>query len=297
MVANPVRPHAATAVDALTKRATALSLPRPRVRWTRSGDHGSRAAREAVAEGAAVVVVAGGDGTIRQVAGVLAGTGTQMAILPVGRGNVLAHNMGMRRLPKPVLLDIALTGRSTRIGVGCARVVDAGGAHQEPFLTMAGLGNDAMAIATMRGAGGWQDYFVAGLRRLLAPELEFVVSVDGAEEPLWAWSVFVGAQPGVPPGIELFPGAGGPGGRLVVAGVRPGSLTGWGRVALDRVRRMPSNPWYCYRRASEVVLRPSVPLPLHLDGDVLPDVTLLSAVGGRGFLRLRNVLGPGVPLG
>lgn len=298
VVANPVRPHAAAAVDALTKRITTLSLPPARVRWTESGEHGSEAAREAVAARAEVVVVAGGDGTIRQVAGALAGTATQMAILPVGRGNVLAHNMGIRRLPTPALLDIALAGRTARISVGCAQIVDAGGAHhEEPFVTMAGLGNDAMAIATMRGARGWQGYFVAGLRRLRGPEREFLVSLDGVEEQLRAWSVFIGNQPSVPPGIELFPGAGAEHGEPVVAIVRPRSLTGWGKVALGRLRRRPSNPWYSYRRVSEVVVRPRLPVALQLDGDVVPDVTWLSVVKGRGFLRLRNVLRPGVALG
>lgn len=298
VVANPLRPQAAAAVEALRRRAGALTLPRPRITWTTSAEHCHTAAREAVALGAGVVVACGGDGTIRQVAAAVADTHVELGILPVGRGNVLAHNVGLARLPKPALVDIALAGRSARLGVARTRLVDRTGAEREEvFLTLAGLGNDAMAIASMRAAGGWHEYFLAGFRRLRGPELEFVLGYDGdAAERIRAWSVFVGNQPQVPPGIELFPGAGGSRGHLVVASVQPRSVAGWARVALDRVRRAPTNSRYGYRDASSVVVCPAAPVTVHLDGDVLPGITRLSAVGGRSFLGLR-CLGPGMPLG
>ncbi len=297
VVANPARPQAAAAVDALTRRAAVLTLPQPTVSWTTATDPGAAATREAVAAGAEVVVACGGDGTIRQVAGALAGTGIEMGILPVGRGNVLAHNLGLSGLAKLVVVEIALQGCTATVGVGRAWLTLSGGAvREEPFLCMVGIGHDATAIGVMREVAGWQGYFVAGARRLLEPAGEHTISVDGAPaERIRAWSVFVGNQPRVPPGLELFPGAGGPDGGLVVASVRPGSLPGWGLIALGRLRHAASNHRYRYRSASRVLVRPAQPAAVQLDGDVIGGVSSLVAVGGTRFLGIRSRLG--VPLG
>jgi diacylglycerol kinase (ATP) len=57
-------------------------------------------ARRQVREAAAcsrfdAILAAGGDGTIRQVAAALIGTDTPLGIVPVGTGNVLAHEIGL----------------------------------------------------------------------------------------------------------------------------------------------------------------------------------------------------------
>ena len=52
----------------------------------------------------ALVVVAGGDGSVRQAAVALAGTGVPLAIVPCGTGNVLAAGLrlgGRPRWPGP----------------------------------------------------------------------------------------------------------------------------------------------------------------------------------------------------
>jgi len=56
-------------------------------------------ARAAAADGVAVVIAAGGDGTINAVAQGLAGSRTSLGILPLGSANDLAREY---RVPKPV---------------------------------------------------------------------------------------------------------------------------------------------------------------------------------------------------
>ncbi|WP_127841252.1 diacylglycerol/lipid kinase family protein [Actinomyces wuliandei] len=63
---------------------------------TTTSETGATQARLAVASGAALVVAAGGDGTVRSVAAGLAGTGVEMGILPTGTANLAARNL---RLP------------------------------------------------------------------------------------------------------------------------------------------------------------------------------------------------------
>ena len=64
--------------------------PPPKRYPTSSGDGGGEAARAALADGARLVVVCGGDGTVNACAAVLAGTGVPMAVVPIeiGRAHV-----------------------------------------------------------------------------------------------------------------------------------------------------------------------------------------------------------------
>ena len=56
---------------------------------------GDKAVRKALAEGAQLVVVCGGDGTVSACAAALAGTGVPMAVIPIGTGNLVARNLGI----------------------------------------------------------------------------------------------------------------------------------------------------------------------------------------------------------
>src|SRR6478736_6066594 len=56
-------------------------------------DAGRAMTRQAVEAGVEVVVVAGGDGTVRLVADGLAGSDITMGIIPSGTGNLLARNL------------------------------------------------------------------------------------------------------------------------------------------------------------------------------------------------------------
>jgi len=90
-----------------------------------------RAVRAAVASGARRILVAGGDGTIGSAAGVLAGTGVELAILPCGTLNHLAKDLGL-----PLELDraakVALNGR--------AIPVDAAVVNERIFLNTSSVG-------------------------------------------------------------------------------------------------------------------------------------------------------------
>ena len=83
---------------------------------TTAEDPGHAAARAALDAGVDLVLVAGGDGTVRVVASELAGTGVSMALLPSGTGNLLARNLSVP-LDTDAALRLALTGRPRRIDV------------------------------------------------------------------------------------------------------------------------------------------------------------------------------------
>lgn len=96
IIMNPSKHEDPAAFRALVDRA-AMDLGAGPPHWleTTREDPGAGQAVEAVSRGAAIVIAAGGDGTVRAVAAGMAGSGVRMGILPVGTGNVLAGNLGL----------------------------------------------------------------------------------------------------------------------------------------------------------------------------------------------------------
>ena len=99
------------------------------------------AAREAAAAGVEAVLVAGGDGTVGAIAGVLAGSQTALGVLPAGTANVLAKTL---QIPRPGLgRPNDFTQAARLLLASPARPTDLGCANDEHFLVWAGMGLDA----------------------------------------------------------------------------------------------------------------------------------------------------------
>lgn len=99
-------------------------------------------ARAAAAEGFAAVLALGGDGTVREVAAGLLGSGVPLGILPGGTVNLLAQALG---LPGDPLAAAALLPRLT------PRRLDVGLAGSTPFLMMVSAGLDASVLGVIDG--------------------------------------------------------------------------------------------------------------------------------------------------
>ncbi len=94
-------------------------------------------ARRAARQGAPRLLVAGGDGTINEVANGIAGSSTELGIIPTGTANVLAIELG---LPLKIsnACRLACQGGSTSVDLGLA--------GDRYFTLMAGVGFDAFVI-------------------------------------------------------------------------------------------------------------------------------------------------------
>lgn len=141
---------------------------------TSSIDEDEVLAREAAAaQDFDAVVAAGGDSTIRGTAKGLMGSSLPLGIIPIGTGNVLAHEIGLRRRAG------AVAAMLTR---GAARQIRLGLANGEPFLLMAGVGFDAEVVKHL-DHGAKQHMYKAAyawpvLRALATPLPELSVEVD-----------------------------------------------------------------------------------------------------------------------
>ena len=116
------------------QRLEAISDTLVEVTFDRHLDLAGRAA-ETMQENADLVVVAGGDGTVREVAGALVSTDMTLAIVPLGTFNNLALSLKLPADPTAVC-DLIEAGLTRRIDVGMAD-------EQHAFFEAAGVGVDA----------------------------------------------------------------------------------------------------------------------------------------------------------
>ncbi len=115
----------------------------------------------AAARGDDVLFVVGGDGSLREAAASLAGSGTALAAIPGGTVNVFAREAGIPRTLKGAL-DAHLTGQTLRM--------DLGKGDGQRFLLMAGIGWDAEIVRRvsrgMKRRLGDVAYIIQGVRTL-----------------------------------------------------------------------------------------------------------------------------------
>lgn len=253
---------------------------------TNAPGHATELARRAVEERAPEVVFGlGGDGTLREVAAGLIGTGVALGTLPAGTTNVLPTALGLSRDP----LAVAQTLTTCR-----PRDFDVGMAGEVPFLMMLSCGFDAAVMAgqqmELKRLFGRSAIAFDVMRRFssyLLPQIE--MRVDGLAErasfvalcniPLYAGSFRLAPDAADDDGrldMILFRGRS----RTALAGLMRDLLIGW------HVRRSD----VVYVPVEEVELLGPADLDVQIDGDVIAVEWPLTVRVVPGGLR---VLAPG----
>ena len=126
----------------------------------------------AVRAGAKRIIVAGGDGTVAEAAGVLAGTGVGLGIVPAGTLNHLAKDLGI-----PLDFDeaarVAVNGRLT--------TVDVGRAGERIFLNTSSVGAYVLFVRTRERLEPRLGYWLASLvaaARIMFRLRRFAVQIE-----------------------------------------------------------------------------------------------------------------------
>jgi diacylglycerol kinase (ATP) len=222
-----------------------------------------RLARKALAEGAELLFVWGGDGTVQRCVDALAGKEIDLAILPAGTANLFAHNLG---------IPIDLTG-AVDIGLkGDRRRLDVGVLNGERFAVMAGVGYDAIMMRDaddkLKGHFGRLAYVWTGVRATHMKARKVRIDVDGKK---WfkgkVTCVLLGQMGTLAGGIVAFPDARADDGLLEVAAVTAENALEWTRVlsrlVVDDVKHSPLTH---VTRGRSIDIRLDTPTPYEVDG-------------------------------
>jgi YegS/Rv2252/BmrU family lipid kinase len=263
VVANPAAGRGRGA-QALARAESALADAgvRPVVVQTRDLAHARAAAADAVAPGAIVVAV-GGDGLIGAVAGALAGTDGVLGIVPAGRGNDFARELG-----------VALDHEAAARGLAGARTrrIDLGEVDGRPFVGIASVGIDAEANRIANAAPkllGSAVYALAGVAALaMWRHANFEVDVDGTTTAFRGFAVGVGNSSYYGGGMRLLPDASVDDGLLdVVWFAADNRLRFLREIPQRRVAGHGANPTVSFRRGSVVRVTADRPMAVYADGE------------------------------
>jgi diacylglycerol kinase (ATP) len=237
VVYNPVKmnlPALRTAVGAEEQR----NGWRPSA-WfeTSAADDGRAAARDALAANPAMVLVAGGDGTLRIVVEELVDSGTRIGLVPAGTGNLFARNLLLPLNQIETSVRTAFTGVDRRVDVAFAELERGDGRTiRRAFLVMAGIGLDAQMAANtntrLKKRIGWLAYSGPIARSIIRNrQLEMLYRIDdGPEHPMRAHTVIVGNCGSLTANVLLLPHAVIDDGLLDAVVLRPKGGGGWAGI-------------------------------------------------------------------
>jgi YegS/Rv2252/BmrU family lipid kinase len=220
-------------------------------------------ARQAVAEGADLLFVWGGDGTIQRCVDAVAGESVDLAILPAGTANLLANNLHVP-IDLNGAVDVGLSGDRRRLDVGVL--------NGERFAVMAGVGFDAImmrdADGELKGHFGRVAYVWTGVRATHMTSRKIRIKIDG--KPWFngqATCVLLGQMGTLAAGIVAFPDAQPDDGLLEVGVVTADSMLQWTRV-LSRlvVKDAKHSPLTQIGRGGKVEIKIDRPTTYELDG-------------------------------
>lgn len=219
-----VNPTKFSDVDAVRRRITEGFTRRgwaePLWLETTEEDPGRGQAAQALASGVELVCSLGGDGTVRNIASALTGSGVPLGLLPGGTGNLLARNLSLPVNELDGALEVAIGGRNKRIDTvrlvierpSRAQLEQRGNDPQDPgdpnlaptlsdahdvpepgsspvteehvYLVMAGLGFDAELMAgaseRLKSTAGWLAYVVSGAQHLKGPQYRVEIASEAA---------------------------------------------------------------------------------------------------------------------
>jgi diacylglycerol kinase (ATP) len=164
-------------------------------------------AREALASGRGLIAC-GGDGTVRDLAGLAAEAGSVLGIVPTGSGNDFARQLDIPRHDVDAALAVIGDGAVARVDLGRATAADGTSTW---FTTVANVGFDAEAnrwANTVTWSSGNLLYVLAVLRTLWTYQpTRLRVTVDGIPRAMAAWLVAVASTRTYANGMVIAPDA------------------------------------------------------------------------------------------
>ncbi len=239
-----------------------------------------------------LLVVIGGDGTLRETVAGLAGDETPVGFVPIGKANVMARELGIPRSPHAAI-RLLTTGRPTPIDVGTV--------GDRIFLSMVGVGYDGWVTAGVdafrarpwgqwlyRHGGSTLLYVLAGIPALLRIRpTRVALEADGVALDGRYPSVIISNAATYAIGWEMTPGAEVHDGQLDHLANRRAApwFVAWTTLASMLKMRLPALVAE-YGRAKSYRVSAAEPFRWQVDGDSMPPATELEIGLLAGHVRL-----------
>jgi YegS/Rv2252/BmrU family lipid kinase len=290
VIVNPIKVGDGVAFRRKVTRSLAVrGYEEPLWLETRIDDAGNAMAKRAIEHEPDLVLVAGGDGTVRVVCAALANTGIPVGVIPAGTGNLLARNLHI-----PLDLDDALErileGRDRRIDLV---TVSGDGLDTDRFAVMAGLGLDAAIISEapphLKAQIGWTAYLVSAARNINHPSVHVRIRLDDAEPvERRVRTVVIGNVGMLQANIPLLPDARPDDGLIDVVVIAPRRVTQWPLVFWRVMTRTKRTEMYLERfTGRRVEITAAADVQRQLDGDGIGMGRSLTAEVEPGSLVVR----------
>lgn len=294
VVINPSKYDADSARDTVVVACRKAGWSDPVFYETTVDDPGTSMAQAALADGVDVVLAAGGDGTVRSVAEVMADTNVPLAVIPLGTGNLLARNLGAHLDDIHQSVDIALFGDERHIDMVSFTTENMRGeTFHHALCVMGGAGFDAEIMSNTRDELkrqiGWMAYTEAGMRRLAVDPVWTRYSIDDGPWHTKRLRSIMAANCGVlTGGLVLVPEAKINDGFMDVVVIAPRGPLGWvtltSKIIFKHRHDLPSMEYY---KCKKVRIEFHKPTESQIDGDGLGRVTSIEAAIMPEALTLR----------
>jgi YegS/Rv2252/BmrU family lipid kinase len=252
------------------------------------GDAG-RLARLAVEAGYDVVAALGGDGTVMEVAGSLAGTETPLGVIPGGTANVMSVELG---IPNDLTLASTLIVDDHQV-----RPIDVGIVRDQRFLLRVGIGLEAMMVERaereLKDRVGVLAYGVSAVQALREPTLSsYEISLDGEVVQAAGVSCVIANVGSLGQGqFTLSPDIAVDDGLLDVVVLERADLGSLISVASSVLRGIPVDQGLLHWQAHEVTVIADPPQPIQVDGEII-EPGPISAQVDPGALRVIVPIAP-----
>jgi diacylglycerol kinase (ATP) len=245
--------------------------------------HARELAAAALASGITTMLAWGGDGTLNDVASVLAFRDAVLGLIPSGSGNGLARELRIPLTPRDAFA-VAIAGRE--------RTIDCGELDGHLFFNVGGIGLDARVAhefathtTTRRGFRRYLEITSRELFRYVPGE--HTITVDGSPVRSCALMIAIANGRQYGNGALIAPDAVADDGQLdvVIIDDRPAwrALMQIPYVFLGRIARVPG---VTIRRGEQVEITSARPMIFHIDGEPFAGGTTLRARVHRHALRI-----------
>jgi YegS/Rv2252/BmrU family lipid kinase len=259
------------------------ALQAAEVEWevfiTKAAGDGQRMAQEAVAAGADLVIVHGGDGTVMEVASGLIGSQVPFAIIPGGTANVMSLELG---IPNDAAEACALAVNPE----AALRVIDMGQVGDHFFLLRASVGFEAAMVEgadrELKDRLGVFAYAFSALQTLSDPPVaRYQLTLDGEEVETEGLACIIAnsGTMGIPgmtlsmaPGIDIGDGL------LDVVVVTRSDLPGIASLIAKVVSGSENSNALQRWQVHEATISAEPPQPVQVDGELLPKEPITARV-------------------